>query len=140
MKNIFSRACVILGSALALSLAACGGNAHAQTVYAHAQFGPNQTVDLLHARMVDMTPGAQRVVDASGALIVGAFPNDSDFFMTDFQQRYILSGTYVYYNATAIMNAKCVSNKSVIAWLVGPVQTIDDACAFFNLINSHARR
>lgn len=140
MKS-FLRACIIAMTAAA-ALSACGG-AQAQTLYAHAQFGPNQTVDLLHARIIDMTPGAQKVTDASGILHTGAFPNDTDFINTDFQQRYasLASAPNVWYNTSAMTGARCVSNQSILDWTgPGGSQTFNDACARYTMINDRARR
>jgi hypothetical protein len=131
----------VLFIAACVSLVACGG-AHAQTLYAHAQFGPNQTVDLLHAKVVDMTPGAQKVTDVNGVVHSGAFPSDADFINSDFQARYasLASAPYVWYNVTAMTGARCVSNQSILDWNVGGSQSFNDACARFTMINDRARR
>lgn len=140
MKKLFT----ILACALfaCMTIPACGGNAQAQTLYAHAQFGPNQTVDLLHARVVDMTPGAQKVIDVNGVVHIGAFPSDTDFINADFQQRYaaLSSSPNVWYNVTAMTGARCVGNNSVLDWAVGGSQTVNDACQLYNLINGRSRR
>lgn len=138
MKRITMTLMSIL--ALCLGLAACGG-AHAQTLYAHAQFGPADTVDLLHAKVVDLTAGAQKVYDQNGGIHSGAFVNNSAFTGGDFFARYIqASGTNLYYNVTAMTGVRCVGANTMIDWQVGAAQTVADGCAFFNQIFARSRR
>lgn len=140
MKNIY-RACIL---AVAMMACAFASAQDSFTLLGHAQFGPNQTVDLLHARIVDMTPGAQKVTDANGIVHTGAFVNDTAFINSDFQARYARRATvepYIYYNTSAMTGARCVANQSVLDW-VGPGGSVTyaDACTRFTAINDRARR
>lgn len=142
--SILSRACLVALSMCALAFAAVPASAQdSSTLYGHAQFGPNKTVDLLNARIVDMTPGAQKVTDFNGVVHTGAFVNDTAFLNSEFQQRYARRAVEpnIWYNVSVMSGSECIANQSVLKWNgAGGAQSFNDACTRVTAIHDRSRR
>lgn len=117
--------------------------AQASSPNGQAQFGNTTnmlTVDLWSARYVDLTPGAQKVIDRSGATITGAFVNDTAFTFSEAGKRYAKVGTYLYQNTSQSSKVECSAGSTVISWNAGSPETLVDSCARASTIWGISRR
>lgn len=110
------------------------------TLQSMAQFG-GKLVDLDHARVVDLTPGAQFVVDANGITHTGEFVNDTAFTGAASFSKYInASATSARYYNLSMAKAPSCSGGTVLDWNNGPQQVLADGCALFNRAYAYGRR
>ncbi|MBV8060514.1 MAG: hypothetical protein JO253_03185 [Alphaproteobacteria bacterium] len=126
----------ILILATAAILAACGGgNVHAQnltqaTLETQVHFGTG-TVDIEHARMVDLDPSNSVIVDANGVTHQGSFAYVSAFSGSKAFPKYIQEypGARRYWNAS-MFNISCVNgNTSRLSWINGGTTDLADGCS-----------
>lgn len=110
------------------------------TLQSMAQFG-TKLIDLDHARIVDLTPGAQSVTDANGVVHTGSFVNDTAFTGSIAFSKYVNASatSYKYYNLSMTTAPYC-SGGTVLNWNNGPSQTLPDSCVLFNRAFSYGRR
>ncbi|MRW88823.1 hypothetical protein GJ699_02360 [Duganella sp. FT80W] len=138
--------------AAAVMLAACGGgNVNAQSIPAavgqyvqnQVYFGPNQTIDITHARAVDLVGGNWSVVDANGSATAGHFLNNSAFFNAPAFALYVRStynGGYRWWNTDAISRTACANGESQITWHNGAQTNIGDGCSLQLNISNFSRK
>lgn len=135
-KAIFAVAsmCFMAFSAIAQSLPP------QPTLQSMAQFG-TKLVDLDHARIVDLTPGAQSVTDANGVVHTGSFVNDTAFTGSIAFSKYANASatSYKYYNLSMTTAPYC-GGGTVLNWNNGPAQTLSDSCAVYNRAFAYGRR
>jgi hypothetical protein len=129
-----------------LSIASVSAFATAQAVTPQAtlegqtRFGA-ASVDLTHARMVDITPGNQKVVDANGVTRMGYFYNMNTFVNHPAFKRYIrsYSGSNVFYNASMFTEPECVNGATRLIWINGGVTDVVDGCSLRQVILNYSR-
>jgi hypothetical protein len=100
------------------------------------------SVDLAHARMVDLTPGAHKVIDALGVTHSGYFANTSAFTGSPTFKNYIRrsSGSYIFYNTSMMTKPDCANNSTVIPWITGGATVLEnDSCSLKARILQYAR-
>lgn len=121
------------------ALAACGGQAHAQTLANQVKISETASADISHARAVKIGAGSY-IVDSAGAQRPAVFENaalsNSEFFL----RNYLHVGGGVYYNAAAASAFSCEGSVSVISWPNGTSQALNDGCAISDLFKAYARR
>lgn len=147
MKRIFS---ILLASAV-LALAACGGQAHAQGIPApvayplddYVAFGPYQSVDLAHARSVDLVNGNWQVTDANGNIVTGNFTTPGAFYNASAFKRYVrttYNGGYRWWNTYSMGRVACYNTVTSVYWINGPATAYADQCSLQQLLDQYARK
>lgn len=121
---------IFAAMAALVMLVGCGG-AHAQSIgpNGQARFSASVSVDLWSARYVDLTPGAQKVIDRNGNTITGAFVNNSAFTYSEPAKRYAQVGTYLYQNTSQSSKVECAGGFTNIYWNSGSTESINDSCS-----------
>lgn len=137
MKTMFK----IAACAFVASLAACGGQARAQSLANQVKVSATASMDISHARAINVTTDGAYIVDQSGAQRAVVFDNltavtNNQFFTSNYLR---VSGN-LYYNATAANIYDCVGSNSTITWGNGQQQAIADGCAISDTFKAYARR
>lgn len=141
----------ILILAMFAALAACGGQASAQTIPAQTgapldaqmYFGTYQTVDVAGARAVDLISGSFKVTDNVGNEITGGFQSSNAFFNSAAFQRYVrtaYNGGWRWWNTAAMARTTCANGVTTIYWQSGPASTYNDGCALQQLVSQYSRK
>lgn len=138
---MLKRICIL--AAVALSLAACGGQAFAQQTQAsnQAQCTATKSVDLASARKVNISNlAAVKVTDYAGTVHTCQFSNPNVFTFADAAKNYKLNvNTNDYVNLSQTTSVDCVASQTVVAWHSGS-ESIPDSCSFSSAVYSYSRR
>lgn len=141
-KVIMAVAGFVLGCAAVMS----GAHATNQSVPAQAmldsqvRFG-NHSVDLTHARVVDIANGNQKITDANGVTRTGYFYGQYVFANHPAFKQYIraYAGSSIFYNASMFTSADCVNGATRLTWINGGVTDVVDGCSLQQIIMNYSR-
>lgn len=99
------------------------------------------SVDLTHARTVDITNGNQKIVDANGVTRTGYFYGQNVFINHPAYKQYIraYAGSNLYYNASMFTQPECVNGSTRLTWINGGVTDVVDGCSLKVQIEQYSR-
>lgn len=129
-----------LFAASAIALSAFVGQAQAQMLPNMVQITPTKTVDIANARIIGLPPTAQYVNDHNGVNHIGKFPNIYAVTGSEAFKNYVQFNGGTYVNMTQVTSIECQGSATIITWISGVTQPLNDGCAFADKVKALSRR